>query len=182
MKLGASLAFAFVIATPQLALVARAEDKHPGRDEHHEERHEVRREEHQEVHHEAQRLPPRPAPPTWRGHPPGAHPPAPNSHPAYHPHAVRVLRPHTMRYGEHPWNHWGHGEFVRPAYYWDWALIHSVSCTAEDSYGDQYPVTETTFAGFGLTNMTAVEDDALDRCYQESGGDQGCYLATCSHF
>ncbi len=30
--------------------------------------------------------------------------------------------------------------------------------------------------------MTSVEDDALDRCYQESGGDQSWYLATCSHF
>ena len=38
------------------------------------------------------------------------------------------------------------------------------------------------FAGFGLVNMTAVEDDALDRCYEESGGDPSCYLATCSHY
>ena len=88
----------------------------------------------------------------------------------------------TMRYGEHPWRHWGHPEFVRPVYYWDWGVIHNVTCIAEDSYGDQYPVTESTFAGFGLMNMTAVEDDALDRCYEESGGDQGCYLATCSHY
>jgi hypothetical protein len=57
-----------------------------------------------------------------------------------------------------------------------------VTCIAEDSYGDQYPVTETTFAGFGLVNMTTVEDDALDRCAEESGGDQSCYLATCSYF
>jgi hypothetical protein len=39
-----------------------------------------------------------------------------------------------------------------------------------------------SFSGFGLVNMTAVEDDALDRCAEESGGDQSCYLATCSHF
>jgi hypothetical protein len=181
MKLAASLAFAFVIATPQLASVARAEDHHPPREERHEERHQERREEHREVRHE-EKLPPRAPAPTWRGHAPGVHPTGPSYHPAYHPHAVRVLRPHTMRYGEHPWRHWGHAEFVRPVYYWDWALIHSISCTAEDSYGDQYPVTETTVPGFGLANMTAVEDDALDRCYEESGGDQSCYLATCSHF
>jgi hypothetical protein len=30
--------------------------------------------------------------------------------------------------------------------------------------------------------MSAVEDDALDRCYEESGGDQSCFIATCSHF
>jgi hypothetical protein len=175
MKLGAVLPFALLIAAPQLATIARA-------DEHHEMRREERHEEHREARHEEQRLPPRPPPPAWRGHPPGAHPVSPGWHPAYHPHAVRVLRPQTMRYGEHPWRHWGHAEFVRPVYYWDWGLVRSVTCIAEDSYGDQYPVTESTFAGFGLVNMTQVEDDALDRCYQESGGDQGCYLATCSHY
>jgi hypothetical protein len=36
--------------------------------------------------------------------------------------------------------------------------------------------------GFGLLQMSTVEDDALDRCYEESGGDQSCVLATCSHF
>ena len=60
--------------------------------------------------------------------------------------------------------------------------MHTVSCIAEDSYGDQYPVTESTWAGFGLGNMTEVEDNALDRCYAESGQDPSCYLATCSHF
>jgi hypothetical protein len=100
----------------------------------------------------------------------------------FHSHPVRVMRPTTVRYGGAQWRHWEHPRFERPVYYWDWAGIHNVSCTAEDSYGDQYPVSEETFSGFGLTNMTAVEDDALDRCYQESGGDQSCYLATCSHF
>jgi len=182
MKTPAPLALALLMALPQLSSIARAEDRHPVREERHDEKREDRHEDKREVRHEEQHLPPRAAPPAWRGHPPGAHPPGATYHPAYHPHAVRVLRPHSMRYGEHPWRHWGHAEFARPTYYWDWQLIHSVSCTAEDSYGDQYPVTETTFAGFGITNMTAVEDDALDRCYEESGGDQSCYLATCSHF
>ncbi|HTA21685.1 MAG TPA: hypothetical protein VK989_20470 [Polyangia bacterium] len=173
MKLGMSLSLALSLVT-QLSLVARAEDhREDRREEHHEVRHEERHDE---------RLPPRAAAPDWRAHPPGAHPPGAGYHPGYHPHAVRVLRPRAFRYGEHPYRHWGHPEFVRPAYYWDWRLVHSVSCTAEDSYGDQYPVTESTFAGFGLGNMTAVEDDALDRCYDESGGDPSCYLATCSHF
>ena len=92
------------------------------------------------------------------------------------------MRPSVPRYGAHPWRRWEHPEFARPIYYWDWNAIHSVTCTAEDSYGDQYPVTEETFSGFGLAHMTAVEDDALDRCYQESGGDPSCYLVTCSHF
>ena len=87
-----------------------------------------------------------------------------------------------MHYGEHPWRHWGHTEVVRPVYYWDWAVVRNVSCVAEDSYGDQYPVTEATFAGFELGHMTQVEDDALDRCYQESGGDESCHLATCSPY
>jgi hypothetical protein len=122
--------------------------------------------------------PPRPAPPKFQPHPPGVHPHGP----MVRPHAVRVMRPTVVRRGERPWRHWDHAEFARPMYYWDWAGIRQVSCIAEDSYGDQYPVTEDTFAGFGLVNMTSVEDDALDRCYQESGGDPSCYLATCSHF
>lgn len=122
--------------------------------------------------------PPRPAPPRFAPHAPGVHPHGPT----YHSHPVRVLGARNLRYGEHVWRHWGHPEFARPAYYWDWAAVHNVSCVAEDSYGDQYPVSEATFAGFGLANMTSIEDDALDRCYQESGGDSSCYLATCSHF
>ncbi|HEX4458910.1 MAG TPA: hypothetical protein VIA18_13130 [Polyangia bacterium] len=121
----------------------------------------------------------RPAPPKFVAHPPGAHPRGP----AGHGHAVRVLAPRVVvRGGHREWKHWSHPEFARPAYYWDWATIHNVSCTAEDSYGDQYPVTQAAYAGFGQDGMTSVEDDALDRCYSESGGDQSCYLATCSHF
>jgi hypothetical protein len=30
--------------------------------------------------------------------------------------------------------------------------------------------------------MTVIEDDALDRCYAESGQDPSCVLETCSHF
>jgi hypothetical protein len=99
-----------------------------------------------------------------------------------HPHAIRVMRPHIAKYGVHPWHHWAHPEFVRPVYYWDWTHIRQITCVAEDSYGDQYPVTEETFKGFGLLHMSTVEDDALDRCYEESGNDQSCFLATCSHF
>jgi hypothetical protein len=98
------------------------------------------------------------------------------------PHSIRVLQPSVVKYGGHQWRHWEHPEFFRPVYYWNWAVIRNVTCIAEDSYGDQYPVTEATFSGFGLDNMTAVEDDALDRCSAESGGDPNCYLATCSHF
>lgn len=170
MKLGMSLVLVLAAASLQVSWLARAEPRHEERGgERHEEKRENRREEH---------LPPRSAPPEWRGHPPGAHP---NGAP-FHAHAIRVLRPHVARYGEHPWHHWGHAEFVRPAYYWNWGAIRRVTCIAEDSYGDQYPVTESTFAGFGLVHMTAVEDDALDRCFDESGGDPSCYLATCSHF
>jgi hypothetical protein len=175
--IGSTLALASVIALPSLSLSPSAsaeEPRHEMRQEHHEEHHEAR--------HEERALPPRAPAPVWRGHPPGAHPPDAGYHPSYHPHAVRVLRPHTMRYGEHPWHRWGHPEFVRPIYYWDWGTVRQVTCVAEDSYGDQYPVSETTFAGFGLVNMTQVEDDALDRCYEESGGDPNCHLATCSHY
>jgi len=123
--------------------------------------------------------PPRQAPPKFVAHPPGAHPRG-----ATVPrHDVRVLSPVTVtRRGHRTWSHWDHPEFNRPSYYWNWSTIHSVSCVAEDSYGDQYPVSESTWSGFGLDSMTTVEDDALDRCYSESGSDGNCVLATCSHF
>jgi hypothetical protein len=121
----------------------------------------------------------RAAPPRFQAHPPGAHPHGPT----VRPHATRVLAPRVIVYGHHnTWHHWTHPEFSRPSYYWDWNVIKSVTCISEDSYGDQYPVTESTFSGFGLNNMTQIEDDSLDRCYQESGNDPNCYLATCSHF
>jgi hypothetical protein len=116
--------------------------------------------------------------PRWQPHPGGVHPQGPK----VRPHTVRVLRPQAVHYGAHPWRHWQHPVFARPVYYWDWPVVRQVTCIAEDSYGDQYPVTEETWRGFALNNMTDVEDDALDRCYQESGGDPSCYLATCSHF
>jgi hypothetical protein len=116
--------------------------------------------------------------PHFQGHPPGVHP-----HGAMvRSHATRVLRPTVVVHGTRHWDHWSHPEFARPLYYWEWASVHTVSCTAEDSYGDQYPITETAWTGFGLGNMTEVEDQALDRCYAESGQDPSCFLATCSHF
>jgi len=121
---------------------------------------------------------PRAAAPRFLPHPPGAHPRGPT----VRPHPIRVLSPKVVAYGNHEWKHWAHAEFSRPLYYWDWPLVRHVTCIAEDSYGDQYPVTEATFTGFGLPDMTIVEDDALDRCAAESAGDESCYLATCSHF
>lgn len=121
---------------------------------------------------------PRPAPPQFRAHPPGMQPRGR----VVPPHQVRVLRPEMYHRGEHHWRHWEHPELARPVYYWNWAAVHGVTCVAEDSYGDQYPITGNVFPGFGLANMSEVEDEALDRCYSESGGDQSCYLATCSHY
>jgi hypothetical protein len=187
MKLGAPLVplFAYACLSATSSSIARAEEHGEHREmraeehqEHREMRAEERHDEHREMRGGREAPPPRPEPPKFERHAPGVHP-----HGAtVHPHAVRVLRPTTVKYGNHPWHRWTHPEFARPAYYWDWPHVRTVSCVAEDSYGDQYPVTETTFRGFGLVNMTAVEDDALDRCYAESGGDQSCYLATCSHF
>lgn len=155
------LTVALALAIFQISPLVRAE----GRGE---ERREVRE----------NRPPPRPAPPRFQPHPPGAHPHGP----MVRTHPVRILAPRLLRRDEHPWRHWAHPEFARPAYYWNWATIRSVSCIAEDSYGDQYPVSTGTFPGFEMANMTAVEDQALDCCYDESGGDPNCFLLTCSHF
>ncbi|HUB09861.1 MAG TPA: hypothetical protein VMB50_22855 [Myxococcales bacterium] len=122
--------------------------------------------------------PRREAPPKFRPHAPGARPHGPVARQQ----PRRVLAPRMVERGHREWAHWNHPDFQRPLYYWNWAATHTVSCVAEDSYGDQYPVTEQTWPGFANGDMTEVEDNALDRCYSESGGDTSCYLATCSHF
>jgi hypothetical protein len=140
----------------------------------------VRAEERREEHRSApvRAAAPRAAPPRFQAHPPGVHPHGP----IVRQHPVRVMASRVVVHGTRRWNHWEHVEFARPVYYWDWATIQNITCVAEDSYGDQYPVTEATVPGFGLDNMTTVEDDTLDRCYAESGQDSSCFLATCSHF
>ena len=120
----------------------------------------------------------RAAPPPFQAHTPGIHPRGAT----VRPHPLRTLAPRVVVHGRAGWAHWAHPEFQRPLYYWDWPQVHNVTCIAEDSYGDQYPVTEAATTGFALVNMTDVEDDALDRCYAESGQDTTCVLATCSHF
>ncbi len=116
--------------------------------------------------------------PEFRGHPPGMHPHGP----VVRQHPVRVLPQRPARGERREWPHWNHPEMSRPVYYWDWGTVRGVTCVAEDSYGDQYPVTEPAGPGFGPDQMTSVEDAALDRCYAESGQDPSCFLATCSHF
>jgi len=143
------------------------------------ERHEEKREERRAPAPVAEHrtIPVRPSPPAFQKHAPGQHPQYVDRR-----HPVRVLAPRVVIHGGHAWNHWEHPDFARPTYYWEWRSIRHVTCIAEDSYGDQYPVTESTTPGFGLEAMNSVEDDAMDRCYAESGQDQTCYLATCSHF
>ncbi len=141
----------------------------------------------QERHEEQSKPPAHPPPPkqaTREAAPPyKAHPPGPHPHgPVVRPHPVRVMGPTLIVHGHSEWARWQHPEFARPVYYWNWATVRGVSCVAEDSYGDQYPVTEMVAPGFALAGMTSVEDAALDRCYAESGQDPSCYLATCSHF
>jgi hypothetical protein len=116
-------------------------------------------------------------PPPFQRHVPGPHP----NGPTVRPHSVRVLQPRSVEHGRTGWAHWSHPDFPRPNYYWDWVHVHTVTCTAEDSYGDQYPVSESAPPSFGLANMTDVEDDALDRCYSESGQDSTCALLSCTH-
>lgn len=56
-----------------------------------------------------------------------------------------------------------------------------MTCTAENSSGYQFPVTEDGFFGFGYqARMEQIEDAALDRCYSETNGDQSCVLLGCT--
>jgi hypothetical protein len=59
--------------------------------------------------------------------------------------------------------------------------VVAVTCTAQDSYGYQYPVTESDYAGYEYqAEVSEIEDQALDRCYSESNGDGSCFLVGCT--
>jgi hypothetical protein len=58
--------------------------------------------------------------------------------------------------------------------------VRWVTCTAEDSYGDLFPVTEDGYFGFEYRErLEQTEDAAIDRCYAETNGDRGCRLLDC---
>jgi hypothetical protein len=89
--------------------------------------------------------------------------------------------PISIGRGSAPWPRWNHPVFNRPVYDWNWASLRVVTCTAEDSYGDQYPVTEDAYSGIQYqAQLPSIEDAALDRCYDESNGDSTCSLVDCT--
>jgi hypothetical protein len=70
--------------------------------------------------------------------------------------------------------------FPRPVYNWNWNAVRVVTCVAEDQYGRQYPVTESAYAGPAYeAEMSNIEDQALNTCYQDSG-DESCSLLECT--
>jgi hypothetical protein len=55
-----------------------------------------------------------------------------------------------------------------------------VTCTASDDNGDLFPVTEDGYFGYDYQDrLPEIEDAALDRCYDETNGDESCYLVGC---
>jgi hypothetical protein len=73
---------------------------------------------------------------------------------------------------------WNPG-FPRPVFNWNWNGIQTVTCTAEDQYGNQYPYTESGYTGFGYQGViTNIEDNALNDCYQQSNA--GCVFVGCT--
>ena len=128
-------------------------------------------------------------------HPPshgGYHPPRPGVHPrpghgGYHPPRPGVYprpghiryNPYPIRRGVRPWPRWYHHRRYE-TYPFYWATVRAVTCTAADSWGNQYPVTETEYWGYNYqTYLPQIQDAALDRCYYESGGDPSCSIIGC---
>jgi hypothetical protein len=69
---------------------------------------------------------------------------------------------------------------VRPIYGWDWPRVRMVTCTAGNSLGELFPVTEDAYWGYAYRDrLDAIEDAAIDRCYAETGGDETCALLDC---
>jgi hypothetical protein len=95
-------------------------------------------------------------------------------------HPGHGVNPYPVHGGHYPWPHWPHPGFDRPVYGWDWDHLRVVTCTATNDAGDLFPVTEDGYAGFEYQNRLAeIEDAAIDRCYNETGGDESCRLLDC---
>jgi hypothetical protein len=111
---------------------------------------------------------------------PAPHPIVPAPHPAFHP--AHVYNPYVIHRGAFGWARWAPTyEWVRPTYYFEWDRLRVLTCMSEDSYGDQYPVTESGYHGpMFRDQLGAVEDASLSRCYDESGHDPQCRLITCT--
>lgn len=188
-----SLVACFAIGGPWLCATLYAQEQHPQEQhppsQHSEQRPQEQRAPEQRAPERApeQRPQQRPAP-EHGGETRRAPAPAEARPQAVHPqgaaerqHEARMLPPRSVIHGHAGWSHWNHPGFVRPVYDWDWTQVQNVTCVAQDSSGNQYPVTEATTPGFALASMSNVEDDALDRCYAESGQDPSCALVSCSH-
>jgi hypothetical protein len=88
--------------------------------------------------------------------------------------------PYPIHGGAYPWPVWNHPFFPRPVYYWNWAGLESVTCTAENAAGEQFPVTNDGYIGDVYQEQLGnIEDAAIDRCYNETGGDTTCHLLDC---
>ena len=112
--------------------------------------------------------------------PPQTRPPEEHAHGATERQRPRqAYPPEVVVHGRTRWAHRDYHAIVRPNYQWNWAQVRSVTCSAADAGGDQYPVSEVTGPGFAPGNLSDVEDDALDRCYSEAGQDAGCTLVDC---
>ena len=68
--------------------------------------------------------------------------------------------PYPIHHGGYPWPHWDHPAFVRPIYYWDWNRLATVTCTAQDSEGELFPVTEDGYVGIGYQPVLPQMGDA----------------------
>ena len=63
----------------------------------------------------------------------------------------------------------------------EWNRVRVVTCTAQNSSGYQFPVTEDAYYGYTYqSRMEQIEDAALNRCYSETNGDESCYLLGCT--
>jgi hypothetical protein len=87
----------------------------------------------------------------------------------------RVVYRHERRYAP-----WRPRTIVSRYYPFEWRRLTGVACYARDSYGYTYSVAENRYFGESYqSRMVEVENDALARCYAESGGDTGCYVYDC---
>jgi hypothetical protein len=108
-------------------------------------------------------------------------------------HDARFHVPNPVRFErgarfEH-WNERWFTPWVRPIYSWNWMAVRETTCTAQDSWGNQYPATWVPPAypyNAWNSGMVVAEDNAMGTCYWNTppgngagGQSGGCHLVAC---
>lgn len=85
-----------------------------------------------------------------------------------------------FEHGPGRWHHWEHPFFAFPMFRFEWHRLRALTCMSEDSQGHTHSATRSEYCYDYEHRIREIEDESLDRCYEETRGDSGCHFITCA--